>query len=226
MSYKKPAGCHLVGSILLPDTETVFRECTARLPGRLKRIPDGETGNRSYFTAWQFAVFSSLPQCLAPFVMNKAVEAEDIDPAEIEGNIAKLRRLSIETGYDDVAISSYATFKRLKNEGIIPKTTRFQVCLPTGANVVIALHHPYREAGFEVYEAGLFRAVRRLQDAIPAEELSTQIDLAVDTAFWEGAYEKPWFDDVREETLRYILRMILQVDQGVELGLHNCYGEF
>lgn len=99
-----PQGCHLLGSILLPDTETVFRECIARLPNRLKRIPDGETGNRSYFTAFQFAVFSSLPQCMAPFAMNKAAASKDIDPAEIEENIPKLQRLSVETGYDTAAL--------------------------------------------------------------------------------------------------------------------------
>jgi hypothetical protein len=221
-----PQGCHLVGSILLPDTETVFRECIERLPSRLKRIPDGETGNRSYFTAFQFAVFSSLPQCMAPFAMNKAAEAKDIPPAEVEENITKLRRLSIETGYETAAIESYAIFKRLKIEGIISRGVRFQVCLPTGASVVVALHHQYREAGFEVYEAALFRAMRRLQDAIPADELSIQIDLAVDTAFfWEGVYEEPWFEDVKEGTLRYTVRMIGQVDRGVELGLHNCYSE-
>jgi hypothetical protein len=220
-----PQGCHLVGSILLPDTETVFRECIERIPNRLKRVPDGETGNRSYFTAFQFAVFSSLPQCMAPFAMNKAAERKDIPPAEVKENIVKLQRLTIETGYDEAAIESYATFKRLKDEGVIPKGVRFQVCLPTGASVVIALHHQYREAGFQVYEAALFRAMRRLQDAIPAEELSIQIDLAVDTAFWEGVYEEPWFEDVKEGTLRYIVRMIGQVDGGVELGLHNCYGE-
>jgi hypothetical protein len=220
-----PQGCHLVGSILPPDTETVFRECIESLPSRLKRIPDGETGNRSYFTAFQFAVFSSLPLCMAPFAMNKAAEAKDIPPAEVEENMAKLQRLSIETGYETAAIESYAIFNRLKNEDIIPRGMRFQVCLPTGASVVIALHHQYREAGFEVYEAALFRAMRRLQDAIPAEELSIQIDLAVDTAFWEAVYEEPRFEDIKEGTLRYIVRMIEQGDGGVELGLHNCYGE-
>lgn len=110
-----PSGCHLVGSISLPETETVFRGCVARLPHRLKRIPDGETGNRSYFTAFQFAVFSSLPQCMAPFAMNQAAETKDIDSAEIKGNISKLYNLTIDTGYDAAALSSYATFKRLKN---------------------------------------------------------------------------------------------------------------
>lgn len=221
-----PGGYHLVGSMPYSDAETVFRECVARMPNRLHRIPDGETGNRSLFTYWQFGVFGEVPQCISPFVMNQPAEERHIDAAEIEENRAKIRNLSIETGYDTVAIESYSTFQRLKDEGTIPKGTRFQVCLPTGANVVIILYHQYREAAFTVYEAALFRAMRRLQDTIPADELSIQLDLAVDTAFWESAYEKPWFADPREETLKYILRMIEQVDQGVELGLHNCYGQY
>lgn len=219
-----PKACHLVGSVPYADAETVFRECVARMPDRLRRIPDGETGNRAYFTYWQFGVFREAPQCISPFVMNQPAQEKAIEPVEVEENIAKIQSLSIDTGYDTVAIKSYTTFKRLKDEGIIPKSTRFQVCLPTAANVVIILYHQYREAAFEVYEAALFRAMRRLQDTIPADELSIQLDLAVDTAFWEGAYEKPWFDDPKEGTLQYILRMIEQVDQGVELGLHNCYG--
>jgi hypothetical protein len=115
-------------------------------------------------------------------------------------------------------------FERLKDEGVIPKNVKFQVSLPTGVNVVIFLHHQYRDVGFKVYEAALFRAMRRLQDLIPHDDLSIQIDLAVDTAFWEGAYEKPWFDNPREETLNIIIRMISQIDDDVELGLHNCYG--
>lgn len=221
-----PTGCHLVGSVPYADAETVFRECSKRLPHRLRRIPDGETGIRAFFTYWQFGAFSKVPQCVAPFVMNQAAEPKTIDLAEIEENIAKIQSLSINTRYDDVAIESYAKFRCLNDEGVIHKSTRFQVCLPTAASIVIALYHQYREAGFRVYEAALFRAMRRLQDVIPAGELSIQLDLALDTAFWEGDFEKPWFEDPKGETLRYILRMIEQVDQGVELGLHNCYGQY
>lgn len=221
-----PKGCHLVGSVPYSDAETVFRECVARMPNRLRRIPDGETGNRAYFTYWQFGAFSEVPQCISPFVMNQPAKEVEIDPDEVEENIAKIERLSIETDCDTVAIESYATFKRLKDAGIISRDTRFQVCLPTAVNVVIILYHQYRGVAFKVYEAALFRAMRRLQDKIPSDELSIQLDLAVDTAFWEGAYEKPWFSNPKEETLRYILRMISQADQGVELGLHNCYGQY
>jgi hypothetical protein len=217
-------GCHLVGSVPYSSTETVFRESIARMPGRLKRVPDGETGKRAFFTYWQFSVFDSLPECVGPFVMNRAIAAKDLPRAEVQANIARLQNLSISTAYDDKALASYAIFKRLKAEGVIHKNMRFQVSHPTAANVVIALHHQHRATGFKVYEAALFTAMRRIQDAIPAEDLSIQIDIAVDTGFWENAYERPWFDNPRDETLNYIIRMIAQVDEGVELGLHNCYG--
>jgi hypothetical protein len=214
-------GCHLVGSVPYFDTETVFRESIARMPGRLKRLPDGETGKRAFFTYWQFSVFDSVPECVSPFEMNRAIPSKALPHAEVQANIARLPNLSISTGYDDAALASYAIFKRLKAEGVIPKNMRFQVSLPTSANVVIALYHQYRAVGFKVYEAALFRAMRRIQDDIPAEDLSIQINLAVDLGFWEGAYEKPWFENPREETVNYIIRIIAQVDEGVELGLHN-----
>ena len=37
---------HFVGSIPLPDAETVFRTLAAAAGTRLKRLPDGETGIR------------------------------------------------------------------------------------------------------------------------------------------------------------------------------------
>jgi len=120
-----PQGCHLVGSISLPDTETVFRECIARLPGRLKCIPDAETGNRSYFTAFQFAVFSSMPQCMAPFKMDKAAESKDIDPAEIEENISKLPSVICLSGQATTPPLSQATLSSSasKTKASFPSTS-------------------------------------------------------------------------------------------------------
>ena len=37
---------HFVGSIPLPDAETVFRTLAAATAPHLKRLPDGETGIR------------------------------------------------------------------------------------------------------------------------------------------------------------------------------------
>jgi hypothetical protein len=47
------AGAHLIGSVPLPDTETVFRSVAPELGQYLVRIPDGETGNCGRWIWWQ-----------------------------------------------------------------------------------------------------------------------------------------------------------------------------
>ncbi|WPG98751.1 Hypothetical protein R9X50_00154500 [Acrodontium crateriforme] len=222
-------GCHLVGSVPLPDSEAVFRQCSQGMPNRLKRIPDGETGARHWFTFWQANVFSRSPELLTNFVLNSPLEARHFTAEELDQGMAKLTADGpLQTGYDDVAIENYAVFKKLRQEGVLPTTTKFQVCIPTAANVIT----PFVQFEFQsrvepVYEEALHKAMRKIQDHIPHEDLSIQIDLAVDTAFWEGVdMYKPWFgDDVKTYILNYILKMIDQVDQDVDLGLHNCYGD-
>lgn len=85
----------------------------------------------------------------------------------------------------------------------------------------------FQPKAYPIYEAALFRALGRLQDEIPHGDLSIQLDLAVDTAYWEGQYLTPWFDPkaAKDHVMEYLLRMIDQIDQDVELGIHNCYGD-
>ncbi len=52
---------HLVGSIPLPDAETVFRTVSQALGSSLKRVPDGETGDRSRWIWFQRAMLESHP---------------------------------------------------------------------------------------------------------------------------------------------------------------------
>ena len=52
---------HLVGSIPLPDAETVFRTVSRALGPYLQRIPDGETGDRSRWIWFQRAMLESHP---------------------------------------------------------------------------------------------------------------------------------------------------------------------
>src|SRR5256885_1844921 len=58
----KPQGAHLVGSVPLAGSGEVFSAVAQGLGSRLKRIPDGETGPRSNWIAWQLAVFEKMPQ--------------------------------------------------------------------------------------------------------------------------------------------------------------------
>ena len=60
-------------------------------------------------------------------------------------------------GYADAAKASYAVFSRLKQTGLIPAGTRFQVSLPTPLAPVFAFIVPSDQAVVEpTYEAAMF----------------------------------------------------------------------
>lgn len=223
-------GCHLVGSVPFADCAAVFRQCEAGMPGRLKRIPDGETGSRSYFTVWQTNVLSKSPAIMAEFKNNQPLPDRTVTDAEIEAAMAQLTSgAPLDTGYGLAAIESYAIFKDLRDEGVIPAGTRFMVCVPTTPSVLAPfVQKPFQARVEPIYEEALFRALREIQQAIPHHDLAFQIDLAADTAFWEGIeIYRPWFHgDVKTYMVDYTARMIGQIEQDVEVGLHNCYGEW
>jgi hypothetical protein len=48
---------HFNGSVNLPDAETVMREISSRIPSGVRRMTDGETGERGYWIHYQIAKF-------------------------------------------------------------------------------------------------------------------------------------------------------------------------
>ena len=234
-------GCHLVGSVNLSDTETVFRQVCSAMPRRLKRIPDGETNERYSFTLFQSKIFEAVPILFSPLSFSPS-PPKSFTSEEVDAGIEQLQASGISTGYDDHAIESYAVFKRLRAEGVIPAGVRFQVCLPTAANIMLFVQQAFRSRVEPLYEEALSRAIHKIQSTIPHEDLSIQIDLAAETALWEMAdaqldgrtvpvtnpdWFRVWFDeDIKEHVINYLMRMIGQIDDDVELGLHNCYGTF
>ncbi|MCJ1258529.1 hypothetical protein MMC24_006362 [Lignoscripta atroalba] len=212
---QQPCGVHIVGSVPLPSSEHVFRQVCKNLPGRLRRLPDGETGTRQQFTGFQGAVFAPTPAVLrSPDGSARSRE---------EVNIQLLP-----TGYDDFALASYATFCQLRTEGVIPQGTRFQVSLPTPINTVAVFVDPsYQEVVEPVYEKALLSALRRIQDEIPAKDLAIQWDVAVEFGMLEnvGFVFVPWWSPVKEGVVERIVRVSAAVDEGVEMGYHLCYGD-
>ena len=84
---------HFVGSIPLPDAETVFRTLAAATGPHLKRLPDGETGIRKTWIRF-------LQQVLAD---NPAIEvASDVPPFKFtqwDGKLLReIPRLRVKTG--------------------------------------------------------------------------------------------------------------------------------
>src|SRR5258708_39722843 len=52
---------HFNGSVNLADAESVMREIATRVPSGLRRIPDGETGDRGNWIFFQLQRFLQLP---------------------------------------------------------------------------------------------------------------------------------------------------------------------
>ena len=215
----KPQGVHLVGSLAVPSVEVAFLESCAALPGRLKRIPDGEPKERSGFILWQFGLF--------PEHMRYGFCAHDAVPKEkVEEDVKNLG--PIKTGYDKYAVESYQIFKSLKSQGKIPGHVRFQVCLPSPVDALCAVWPEYRAAVDPIYRAALENALHNIVKAIPSEELAIQIDCAASIAMLEDVpirYLRPYFTPVKDGLVRRILSLVMSIPEEVELGFHLCYGD-
>src|SRR3989441_11021433 len=123
---------HFVGSIPLPDAETVFRTLSEAAGPHLLRLPDGETGIRKTWIRF-------LQQVLAD---NPAIEvASDLPPFKFtqwDGKVlreiprlrvkpgARLDPAGVSTGYAEMAIESWRLFDRLQQEGVIPAGVKFR----------------------------------------------------------------------------------------------------
>ena len=213
---------HFVGSVCLPDQRATTQHLCDALSSRLRRIPDGETGKRRNFVIFQREVFNDSPFVQAPFPPGSASKSPDVSPGP---DAPQVKLLPIE--YDDFAISGYGEFCKLRDEGIIPETVRFQVSLPTPLNVLGNLVMPsWRSTMETLYEGALLAALRRIQDNIPPSDLAIQWDLASEFASLEGAASTPpWFSPIKEGLLKRVLKLAAAVDEGVELGFHLCYGD-
>ena len=221
---------HFVGSIPLPDAETVFRTLAAAAAPRLLRLPDGETGIRKTWIRFLQGVLAE----------NPAIEvAADVPPfkftqwdGKVLREIPRLRvrpdarpdPASFDTGYAEMAIASWGAFERLQQAGVIPATVKFQVSLPTPIaptyNNMVPSDRPLVLPALTEHLIG---EVGRIAAAIPNDRLALQWDVCQEVLAWEGYYE-PGPVDFRGETLGVLTRIGAAVPAAIELGYHLCYG--
>ncbi len=214
---------HLVGSIPLADAEEVFRTTSSILGGEARRLPDGETGVRTNWIAWQAAVFEQNPVLervnvtdkeygsLLIYRLRSGKSAEDVEFENL--------------GYAAAALQSYATFARLKQDGVIDQSTRFQVCLPTPLAPVTGFVSQQDRAAVEpAYERRMLAELAQICDTIPHDQLAIQWDTAIEFGILEGVMPT----HLREPEQEIVERLIAlgdRVPPDVELGYHLCYGD-
>ena len=221
---------HLVGSVPLADSETVFRTVGAALGPHLRRIPDGETGERIRWIWFQremllnhpdmeidpdaglFAVYQWDGVLLreSPFVRFKA----SVNPEDVH----------FPTGYAEAATASFVTFSRMRDEGVIGPEVLFQVSLPTPmATGLMYVSDASRDAYLPVYERSLADALNGILGAIPHEQLSIQWDVCQEVLLFEDYFSHRQ-DNYKDQVYAELARLGSRVPESVDLGYHLCYG--
>ena len=221
---------HFVGSIPLPDAETVFRDLSAVVGPHLLRLPDGETGIRK---SW----IKFLQDVLAE---SRAIEiADDLPPfqfvqhdGKVVREIPQLRIIAgeqpkaedFETGYADMAIESWGIFDRLQNEGVIPEGVKFQISIPTPIaptyNNMVPADRPTLLGELTRHFIG---EVDKIAQTLPNDRIAIQWDVCQEVLAWEGYYPTGPVD-FGTETLDILTRIGDAVPEGIDLGYHLCYG--
>lgn len=221
---------HLIGSIPLDSSEQVFRTVAGALGLYLKRLPDGETGERSRWVYFQRQMLLDHPAMeidptVPPykFIQWDGKLVREVEQVRFKPGVDPAT-VRFETGYDKAALASWEIFKRLRDAGAIAGHVRFQVCLPTPmASGYLYVSGPARETYFDVYERALKAALANIAAAIPANDLSVQWDVCQEVLAFEDYFaDRP--THYKKQIFDMLGRLGDAVPAGIELGYHLCYG--
>jgi hypothetical protein len=222
-----PTAVHFNGSVNLPDGETVMRAISSRIPVGVRRMTDGETGDRNYWISFQTRKFEQMPEFETVSVGMAYETAPDAPPMPqmrlSEGASAEMINWP-NLGYADAYTESFAIFDRLQNEGTIPGGVRLQLQYPTPlasvAGTIVAEDQPKVAPS---YEQALFADLDTALERLPHDRIAIQWDVAVEFGALEGAMgPKVPMDQI----VPGLVRCLERVPADVPVGMHLCYGDY
>jgi len=226
-----PHDVHLVGSVPLGNAREVFATVSAALGSRLKRIPDGETGERADWITWLEPVFAD----------NPALEKSD-ELFRIHATGTARIRYRLKAGkiardvvfgnlfYADIAKQSFAEFAELKRQGVVPKACRFQIDLVPAHSVIwLFLQDDLHQPLDPVYNEALKREIDKIAQALPHDQIAIQFDVA-SAVFARLQRDEPnAYGANRAEMLTNFSAILTGlaecVPADIELMFHFCYGD-
>jgi len=217
-----------VGSAPVASPSEMFDLAIEHLGGHLRRIGDGEVGERDTWIRWQYPRLSQSPQ-LEPENPDEGYSGR----ATVEQFVLKEGAGDVELvdpGYADAAIASYAEFAEAKAAGRIPDNVRFMVGLPSPLSVVTLYVAPgSRRTVFEAYAAALLSNLDRILDEIPHHQLAIQWEVCIEFGTLEGIWTQLDSGLSGEAAQPAIAAAVVplggRVPEPVELGFHLCYGD-
>lgn len=222
-----PTHVHFNGSVNLADAGSVMREIMARVPSGVRRVPDGETGDRGNWIFFQMQKFLQSPALVPARPPGAAAgDYEQMPQLRLADGVDPAGMRWPDPGYADAYLESYATFAALRDEGVIPRGVRFQVEYPTPLASIGAYVVPgQQQALLGSYEQAMFADLDRLIGALPHDEVAVQWDVAVEFGILEDSFG-PGGSQAFDAIVAGLARCVGQVPAGVPAGLHLCYGDY
>ncbi len=224
-----PAHMFFCGTIPLEGEVDVFTALAEVGGERLRRVPDGELGDRKRWAIGQYSVLAASPALqFGPFPADGLTRRTyyqiplQLRPGKTESDI-----VFPELGYARHALSSYGLFREMKKAGRIPRLWRFQVNLPTPSDVMPMIEASARIAAEKAYRKALVSELGQIQQQIAHCELAITWDVVQAVLTWEDSankYVTQFFSDPKNDYLRSLVELGQAVAPDVELGYHLCYG--
>jgi hypothetical protein len=226
-----PSSVHFNGSVNLPDAETVMREISSRIPTGVRRMTDGETGDRNYWIHFQIQKFLAMPE-LESVSSGQAYETDDAS-APVMPQLRLADGVSPDDvnwpdlGYADAYAESFAVFDALQQDGTIPGGVRFQMQYPTPIAPLAGTIVPEDLLRLAPsYEAALLADLDKALATVPHDRLAIQWDVAVEFGMLEGAFGPPGAAPPVEAVAESLARAADHVPADMPVGMHLCYGDY
>jgi hypothetical protein len=221
-----PSSVHFNGSVNLPDAETVMREISARIPHGVRRMTDGETGDRRSWIGFQIRKFEVMPD-FERVDRGETPGAGGYAPPPTQLRLAEgVRAEEVQwpdLGYADAYVESFLLFRALQEAGTIPAGVRFQMQYPTPLAPVARTFVPAEIPALAVsYGAALFADLDRALATLPHDRCAVQWDVAVEFALLEGTFGGPV---PVERIASGLIQCADHVPEDVPVGMHLCYGD-
>lgn len=221
-----PSAVHFNGSVNLSDTKTVMRELVSRVPVGVRRIPDGETGDRGNWIFFQLAKFLRTPG-LCPAGDQSAPSYQEIPKVRLADGTDPGSIAWPDLGYAQAYQESFEIFQQLRKDGAIGDQVRYQVQYPTPLASINGWVVPEDHDALQPsYARALFADLERLLNALPHDQIAVQWDVAVEFAILEqqdfAGPETQSFTAIAAQLTECLDR----VPVDVPVGLHLCYGDF
>jgi hypothetical protein len=235
----------LVGSMPYDDAETVLRKAGEALRGHVGFLPDGEVGERKNWVGmlpeFIYSKHPALEETLAPpghTLVQPDRDAEGPPLEEIPGIWNFRVRPGADIVFDDLrygthAVESYRILRRLRDEGVVDPSVRFQLSLPATCS---GIDWNFEEPDdwprlYRAYNDRMRAEIELALTEIPADDLVVQWDVAwefVDMAIGDKRLFSFYPQLTVEEKFQRYAAQLDDLTHGIPdetlLGFHWCYG--